>query len=185
MIKRYWSEMFKDFEVAPGRYEVPGFPEPLLSAHFGVANLIGEEPQADFAQLLLCTFRHGALGPVGAEPLERVGEAFWKFQEENYPETVAFLRRLVPLLITREHPHEHLFLWDQDGLTASGIIGYAPSGSFIFNASVRKDLRGQGLTRQLLNGARGRSPAPLFYWTRFPWLTGGAQRVESYQVKLH
>lgn len=190
MIERYWREMFGDFEVRTGKFEIPGFPEPLMSPHFGVRNIIGDtqvEAQLSFS---LCEFKEWdsaevIMGQAERQTLAEATESasFWQLQSTEQAESVAFLQRLLPFLCQRPYRHEHYFVRDEKGLLASVLVGHTPCASFLFNALVRSDARKRGLSKMLHLAIRSQNRGrKVFFWTKHPYLCSDAQRIVGHHV---
>lgn len=165
MIEQYWNEVFGKFKTQTGKFEIPGFPEPLMSAHFGVTNLIGEGSGKKF---YLCEFEalNNGVVNINSEKLGDVGMEFWSYQWKYNSGAFPFIQRLVPFLNELSTPHFHLYLRDEKGICASSIAGEGKSGVFLFNLFIREDKRGQGLARGMTNETRAYfKNKKCFYWT--------------------
>lgn len=165
MIEQYWNEVFGQYKTPSGKFKIPGFPEPLMSAHFGVTNLIGEGEGKKF---YLCEFepKNSAVGKINVESLKEVGIEFWSYQWKYNSTAFPFIQRLVPFLTELKTPHFHLYIRDDKGICASSIAGESKSGVFLFNLFVREDTRGQGLARRMTDESRAYfKNKKCFYWT--------------------
>ena len=187
MIRNYWSEMFGEFETTPGKFEIPGFPEPLMSAHFDHRNQVGEK--CEHSPYQLCYFgplnQKFASSRVRRESLKSAiaRDSYWRFQNDNHPESVEFMKRLLPFLVAREKPHDHFFIEEAGELVASGVVGVTSKIVLAFNGAIRKDSRAQGLAREVMKAIRGHYyQHAFFYWTKHQWFTGGAEQVEAYRI---
>lgn len=166
MIEEYWNEVFGKYKTDTGEFEIPGFPEPLMSAHFGVRNIIGAH--GDGKKLWICEFDAVSSGDISitVEKLKDVGRDFWNYQSEYNSGAFPFIRRLVPFLNQLETPHFHLFLKDEKGICASSIAGESSVGVFLLNLFVREDKRGHGLAKLMTNETRKFfAGKKCFYWT--------------------
>ncbi len=166
MIEEYWNEVFGQYKTQTGKFEIPGFPEPLMSAHFGVTNIIGSKGEG--SSFYLCEFEaiHSGNISLTAENLKDVGSEFWSYQKEYNSKVFPFIQRLVPFLNQLSTPHFHLFIKDENGICASSIVGAGMSGAFLFNLFVREDRRGQGLAKLMTNETRTFfAGKKCFYWT--------------------
>lgn len=159
----YWREMFPEFELRDGEFRIPGFPEPLMSVNFK------RELEGIYIRTLE---RPSFITENLSEALN--DENFWKFHEENYPEGVGFLRKLLPFL-ERNSPrsHRHFKLLVKGEIVASQLVGEAKTMSLLFNAVVLKGERQKGFNNQLLNYVLANLRTPkAFYWTKYEWLRG-------------
>ena len=187
MIETYWNDMFGEFKGENGKFDIPGFPEPLMSAHFGVKNIIGPTDKEIKQSFKLCQFsplKKEVESISGIETLEEAlkGSEFWNFQDTYNKETSGFMKRLLPFLISHSPNHFHLFMKDSEGIHASAIIGVAGEIVFLFNLSVKPGTRKQGRAKNLINQIRGHFPEKsVFYWTVHPWFTNGAE-VMNYHL---
>lgn len=190
MIERYWREMFGDFEVLPGKFEIPGFAEPLMSPHFGVRNIVGDTQAKTQLSFSLCEFEEWGEEEVVLEQVERqtLAEAlacprFWQLQTSEQGDTAPFLKRLLAFLCERPYQHEHYFVSDEKGPMASVLVGHAPCASFLFNALVRSDARRRGLSKRLHFAIRSQNRGrKTFFWTKHPYLCTDAQRIVGHHV---
>jgi ribosomal protein S18 acetylase RimI-like enzyme len=165
MIEQYWNEVFGKYKTLTGKFEIPGFPEPLMSAHYGVTNLIGEGEGKKF---YLCEFEpvNSDVVNISSEKLSDVGLEFWSYQWKYNSSAFPFVQRLVPFLTQLNTPHYHLYMKDEKGICASSIIGVGQSTGFLFNLSVREDKRGQGLAKSMTDETRSFVKGKnCFYWT--------------------
>lgn len=166
MIEQYWNEVFGQYKTHTGKFEIPGFPEPLMSAHFGVINVIGSHGTGK--KFWLCEFDAVNSGEmnISSEKLNDVGIDFWSFQSKCNSSAFPFIQRLIPFLNQLETPHFHLFMKDEKGICASTIAGESKCGVLFFNLFVREDRRGQGLAKLMTNEARSYFAGKrCFYWT--------------------
>lgn len=180
MIEQYWREVFGKYETAPGKFDIPGFPEPLMSKHFGVKNIIDGEVTGH-RKLWLCEFepylkKEEATAKV--QSLSYLNDEFWKFH--NLP----FLERLIPFLQSTGVPHFHFYLEDGNGICTSAIAGEGRSSVFLFNLLVKEDRRGKGYARTILKEIRAFFwNKKCFYWTLHKdFYLGGT--VKPYLVKM-
>lgn len=183
MIEQYWDEVFVKFKTQTGKFEIPCFPEPLMSAHFGVINVLGSH--AGGKRFWLCEFDtiNSRAKHISSEKLQHVGDDFWRFQAECNSSAFPFIQRLVPFLNLLETPHFHLFLKDEKGIYASTIAGEGKCGVFLFNLIVREDRRGQGIAKLMTNEARSYfSGKKCFYWTIHQGFFLGS-KVSEYGLK--
>lgn len=165
MIEQYWNEVFGQFKTQTGKFEIPGFPEPLMSAHFGVTNLIGAGQGKKF---YLCEFEpvNSGVVNISIESLKDVGMEFWSYQWKYNSGAYPFIQRLVPFVNQLEAKHFHIYMKDEKGICASSIAGESKSGVFLFNLFVRDDKRGQGLARKMTDETRAFfKNKKCFYWT--------------------
>lgn len=186
MIETYWNEMFGQFKTTERAFSIPGFPEPLMSAKFGLTNIVGEaeHPKLSFK---LCTFSpvKSSIHQAKIEPLSKTltNKEFWAYQKSHHTEAMPFIQRVLPFLNTLSKDHWHVFIEGENGIRGSAIVGRGESVSFFFNASVRKDERQNGVCRDLLMACRVVAEnRPGFYWTVHPWLTLDADKVENYHI---
>lgn len=166
MIEEYWNEVFGQYKTHSGKFEIPGFPEPLMSAHFGVTNLIGSHGSGQ--NFWLCEFDaiNSSDLKISFEKLNDVGIDFWIFHSNCNLSALPFLQRLIPFLSDLETPHFHLFMKDEKGISVSAIAGESKCGVFVFNLFVRQDKRGQGLAKLMTNQVRSLfADKKCFYWT--------------------
>lgn len=189
MLRQYWSEMFAEFEVSSGKFEIPGFPEKLMSAHYDVKNLLGPTLSQAEKSFRICSYK--ALGmaretddfkEVKVESLKNaiLKEEFWKFQRENQPEVYGFIERLLPFLSSRPLDHLHYSVSLDGKIAASVIAGVAPSAVFLFNALVDRKQRKMGFGRKLLNKIRlDYYKQSCFFWTVHGYLGGDAHKIEE------
>ncbi|WPU63550.1 GNAT family N-acetyltransferase [Peredibacter starrii] len=174
MIEQYWNEVFGDFKNPSGKFEIPGFPEPMLSTHFGIRNIIGPTDKPTKQSFKICMF--GPLHQQEEATFEELGKAiskgiYWRHQVRHNSEVLPFIKRFLPFVLTLETPHYHFFVRDDENILATAIVGVSESGMFLFNLSVDPDYRKMGLAREIIKKARGAFPEkPLFYWTVHPWL---------------
>ncbi len=166
MIEQYWNEVFGHYKNHQGKFEIPGFPEALMSVHFGVKNLIGSHGSGK--NLWLCEF--APVKPkdlsISAQNLKNIEEDFWDYHSFHNPEAFSFIKRLVPFLNQLETPHFHLFMKDERGICASVIAGESSCGVFLFNLFVREDKRGHGLAKFMTDEVRSFfADKKCFYWT--------------------
>jgi hypothetical protein len=189
VIERYWREMFGAWTRDGVSYELPGFPESLMSPRFGTRNRILPLAPGAGADTWLCYFTRGAgvrIAELREEPLDRAvaRDEFWRLQEAVNPAGLPFLRRLAPFLVAHRLPHRHLWLADDGGGTVATLLaGETPSSVFLFNLAVAPAHRGRGTARRLVDGARGRfADRPAFYWTRHPGFFLGADEVYRYSI---
>lgn len=189
MIEKYWSEMFGEFEISPGQFDIPNFPEPLLSVHFGKRNMIAQDFESAALRFHICEFHQEidfkSKMPYGIESLNQAleGKNFWNFQKSQGPETFDFMSRFLPFAAASEREYLHFFIEREGELAASAIVGIAPSGALIFNGLVARKCREQGLAKELFGAVRDYLKCkPLFYWTLHPYLRLGADKVYTYQL---
>lgn len=187
MIEHYWSEMFGEFEKAPGQFEIPGFPEPLMSAHFGERNRIGERHPRAKLSFHLCEFL-----PLKSQrknldfkrellSLAIKKSEFWQFQESQGRETAPFMKRLLVFLASRDQTYFHYFIERGGEIVASAIVGQASESALVFNGLVALNHRAQGYARDLFLAIRqDLSEQKLFFWTKHPYLKLGADRITPY-----
>ena len=140
MIETYWNEVFGSFKDQSGKFHIPGFPEPLMSAHFGVKNIIGETSGEIQQTFKLCVFN------AIEQPEEKrsgfqeslkeaiLSDQFWDYQKQY--NTYEFIRKLLPFLTSLPQPHYHLYLKEDDKIIASALVGVANCSYFLFNLSV-------------------------------------------------
>lgn len=189
MIETYWNEVFGDYKDSEGKFEIPGFPEIMMSAHFGVKNIVGPATGEIKHSFKLCVFGPKASkveSIVSCEPLQQAiaSADLWDFQIKNNNETTSFMQRLLPFLASLPQPHYHFFIKNAEGICASTVVGVAESGCFLFNLSVDSKARHQGLAKKLIDEARGSFPEkPLFYWTVHPWFTYDSVTQEYHIMK--
>lgn len=187
MIETYWNEMFGEFKTGPRSFLIPALPEPLMSPHFGVQNIIGPSHKPPKMSFTLCYFNpvDRLTSKVEVETLSQAikRKEFWNYQEEHHSSCVHFSQKLFPFLIEHQKDHLHLFTLDNKGMRTSVLIGRGETTAFLFNASVRTDLRNLRLGREMLNDSRNYiGSKQSFYWTRYPWLTLGADLTEDYHL---
>lgn len=185
MIETYWNEVFGQFKQDSGKFNIPGLPEPLMSAHFGVQNIIAEPTsQGSFT---LCQFgpaTHPHEPSVKCESLSLAldNSLFWEFQERLNPGALEFIKRLLPFLVTLKTPHYHFFIESEGRICATVIVGESDCGCFLFNLVVDEKMRGAGLGRSMFKAIQTEfSTKSTFYWTRHPWFTLGAK---TFDLKL-
>lgn len=185
MIELYWNEVFGKYKEDNGKFNIPGFPEPMMSKHFGVKNIIGPTTHQVKQTFKLCTFdplkvslteRKSRCEPLNAAIMS---EQFWEFQNNN-----VFIRRLLPFLNTLPQSHYHFFCKDNDKIIASALVGEAECGCFLFNFSVSEDARNRGMARKLLLEIRDSfQEKRIFYWTVHPWFTFDSN-VQEYHLHI-
>lgn len=189
MIERYWSQMFGKYEVSPGKFEIPGFPEPLMSAHFGKRNRVGEKQPEATLSFFLCEF----LSPPPSQTFSRIQfedlaqaiarSEFWEFQESQGPETAPFMKRLLPFLVEHGGVYTHYFLEQEGELVASAIVGQTNESALVFNGLVAQKHRSRGYAREIFLAIRQRlSGLGVFFWTKHPYLKLGADRIYPYEL---
>lgn len=184
MIETYWNEMFGEFKTGERQFSLPGFPEPLMSPHFGVTNII-EDSGSGFK---LCLFRPkcSEISPhVKNEDLESTltNLKFWEFQQTHHQEGHAFMQRLLPFLVKNKKPHRHFFMEQDEQLIVSCLVGEVTSSVFMFNAAVHSKRRNKGLMQIVMNSIQGHFyPKATFYWTKHQWFTNGADEVLDYRL---
>ncbi len=188
MIEAYWREMFGAWSVDGLNFDLPGFPELLMSPRFGTLNQVRPVTSSDSVDRWLCCFSP-LTGPGDPDlkseelPLTNRRDAFWSFHEEANPEGIPFLRRLVPFLVSHNLPHRHLWLEEDGRIIASLLSGETSEAKFLFNCAVAPSERGRGLAHKLLIGARSGHPSrPSFYWTRHYGFFLGADQVYGYFI---
>jgi len=185
MIEEYWNEVFGEFKEIDGKFNIPGFPEPLMSAHFGVRNIIGSVIPNASLSLKLCTFSPKLTEEASVVTIRPLREAisskwFWDFHQ-NYNAGYEFSKRLMPFLVNLSNRHYHLYLKDKEGLIASSVIGVSKTSCFAFNLVVRPDQRGQGKGHFITEQTRSAfSDKGLFYWTTHPWFTLDGEVTDYY-----
>ncbi len=190
MIERYWSEVFGKFEVSPGKFEIPGFPEPLMSVHFGKQNIVGESRDDSVLRFFLCEFDNSEFSPSAhkceSEPLEASlsSQEFWDFQKEEGPESYEFMSRFLPFVLGKSKGNYiHYFIRTNNVLSASVIVGVSTSSALFINGLVAKKERGRAMAKSIFECARADlSPMPVFFWTKHPFLKLGADRVIPYEL---
>ncbi len=187
MIERYWSEMFGEFEKSPGQFEIPGFPEPLMSAHFGERNKVGEVYPSAKLSFYLCEFlplkSHQKNLDFKRELLSLAitRSDFWQFQESQGPETAPFMKRLLVFLASRDQTYFHYFIEREGEIVASAIVGQASESALVFNGLVALNHRAQGYARDLFFAIRqDLSQQEVFFWTKHSYLKLGADRITPY-----
>jgi hypothetical protein len=188
MKEAYWNEVFGQYKVAGREFNVPGFPEALMSPHFGVKNIFGYSYAETKLSLKLCEF-----GPqrikAGIRPTyETLQEAvnskkFWDFQKK-FSDNYEFMKRLLPFLLTLPTPHYHFFIKNRDGIVVSNIVGVADCGLFLFNLTVKPNFRKRGLGKLSHHQIRGTfSDRPAFYWTVHPWFTFDSKVIDYHVIQ--
>lgn len=187
MIESYWNEMFGEFKTGDQSFELPEFPEPLMSPHFGKNNIVGPCMSPAKLCLKLCSFRPSQIDTViiNVEKLEDViGEdEFWQHQKDFHSDSFSFIRRLLPFLVTNQKPHYYFYIRRDGEIMGTAIGGEGESKCLLFNLNVREEFRGNGVARQILTGARNFfSEKEVFYWTIHPGFTLGADYVEDYYL---
>lgn len=189
MIESYWNEMFQEFKVSEKQFVLPGFPEPLMSPHFGVTNQISESPLADHLIFKLCLFEPrlfdiDTMVKVEDLKLTLFNAKFWDFIHRHHHKSYPFMKKLIPFLIKHEKPHRHFYIEKNNHIIASCLVGETGQSLFGFNAAVAQGLRENGLSQILMKSIQGfYFPRPFFYWTKLMWLTNGADRVLYYCIK--
>jgi ribosomal protein S18 acetylase RimI-like enzyme len=184
MIEAYWNEMFGEFKVGDREFSLPEFPEPLMSPHFGVRNIVGpaKNPLSTF---YLCHFPQ-VKGEVSlrVESLDAAinKEEFWGFQKSSDAHKYLFMRRLLPFLVENKKPHFHIYQTSNEEIVSSAVVGITPNRAFLFNLYVHESCRKQGLAKLTLDTARAISGQETFYWTIHPWFTLGAPEVLHYHI---
>lgn len=198
MIEKYWNEMFAKFKTESGKFVIPDFPEPIMSAHFGVKNKIDVNNKSDPFEVVqfnykLCTFDPLDMKDtilqeklnIKMEPLMSAiaKDSFWELQKQSYPDSFDFIKRLLPFLSRHSNEHYHFFMDDHNSnLLVSLIVGVSPSACLIFNGMTVIDSRGKGLMKDLIFQTRTYfSDKSIFYWTKFKWLVFDA-KVQDYQI---
>ncbi|WP_408096600.1 hypothetical protein ACJVC5_16300 [Peredibacter sp. HCB2-198] len=185
MIETYWDEVFGEFKVGNREFDIPGFPEPLMSVHFGVRNVVGPTNKVFTQSFKLCVFPPASFEIRSKQ--ETLNEAihssiFWEYQKQHNSNAVIFIERLLPFLAKLDTPHFHFYLEDQEGIYASAIVGVSKSSCFLFNLSVSERKRNQGVAKTILESIRGTFfDRPAFYWTVHPWFTFDA-KTEDYHI---
>lgn len=188
--------MYWDFEVSPGCFRLPGFPEPLLSANFSYRegehyNVVGTLPHENFEimnQFHLCLQRPSrdmTSARLRSEPLMDAIKRtrFWSFTEEHHPQGGDFLRRLFPFLCEVSSSHTHFFYEGPSGIVASAIQGSAGRTHLLLNALVDSRLRNTGLLTSLNRDIRTKQDeGEYFYWTKHPWLKTDVTSKDIYQI---
>jgi ribosomal protein S18 acetylase RimI-like enzyme len=181
MIEAYWNEVFGEYKTQTGKFEIPGMPEPLMSAHFGVSNVIGATYKLASQSFTLCVFppkKHQLKSFIQKQSLYLAIESqnFWVTQQQLNPQAVGFIQKLLPFLAGLSTPHYHFFLESHGEILATAIVGEAECGCFLFNLVVNEKYRKQGLGLQMLRVIQNEfSTKPTFYWTKHAWFTLDAE----------
>lgn len=187
MIEAYWNEMYGEFKTGERNFDLPGFPEPLMSPHFGTRNIVGDYSGNKEQSFKLCSFkpRTGPQFGIQAERLENLIDngSFWDHQKLIHAHSYPFMKRLLPFVIEHQKPH-YYFSIEEDGIVkASALAGEGESKCLLFNLVVREQFRGEGLARRILQGAQNfLSQKETFYWTILPSFTLGADEVNDYHI---
>lgn len=180
MIETYWNEVFGKYKTQTGKFEIPGMPEPLMSAHFGVNNILGEVPDTALPSFTLCVFepqKHNLQSQIQKEKLKDaiLSKEFWETQQQLNSQALGFIQKLLPFLSSLKTPHYHFFLKSEGKIVATTIVGEASCGCFLFNLVVDEKYRKQGLGREMLRVIQHEfSHKMTFYWTKHPWFTANA-----------
>lgn len=189
MIEQYWEEMFGDFKVGKRQYAVPGFDEPLISADFANRNIVGARGVLDhILNFKLCLFQAKGIQQETTVKIEALGEAikneaFWDLQRTHNESNYSFMQRFLSFLAGRPHEYFHFYIEQQGRVIASMVGGNAVSGMLFFNASVAREYRKQGLSRELIRGGQSLFyNKPSFFWTSHSWFTLAADEVLNYFI---
>lgn len=187
MIETYWNEMFGEFKIGERSFHLPGFPESLMSPHFGTRNIIGHFDGPKAQSFKLCGFKPRTTPEtiIRIEELETIieNERFWQHQEIVHRESYPFMRRLLPFLVKHQKPHFYFSIEEEGIIKASAIGGEGTSKCLLFNLVVREEFRREGLARKILLGAQNFfSKKETFYWTIHPTFTLGADEVNDYHI---
>lgn len=188
MIETYWNEVFGSFKDENGKFTIPCLPEPLMSAHFGVQNIVGATEKTPFLSFKLCVFPPESGGfdsSIETEPLIQAIQdpAFWEAQQKLNPHAYEFIQRLLPFLATLPTEHVHFFLKVNGEIKASAIAGSSKCGSFLFNLAVDESLRQQGWGKKFFQRQRRYFfDRPTFFWTKHPWFILNSQSVDYHLV---
>lgn len=186
MIEQYWNDMFGEFKTGERQFSIPGFPEPLMSADFENRNILGTRPMENCTSFLLCGFSPASFNVnIRVMPLEEAikDSAFWSYQRAFVSETVGFMERLLPFLVSLKRPHYFFSVVEDDEVIATAFGGEGNTNCFLFNLKVRDGFENQGYARHLLKGARSHfSGKETFYWTVHPTFTLGASYIEGYHL---
>jgi hypothetical protein len=200
VIWQYWAEMFADKMIIEGNgvlcFQFPEFPEPLMSANFVLDerayksslphfNVLSEEQESgDFFYHVLTKRNFSPCAGFKIEPLKEAIKRsdFWNFQQVCYPDSVSFMKRLLPFLSDRNH-HHHAYIEENNQLLASMIVGESTQSNLLLNASVAPSERGKGHVKNLTNSVIAHFPQEKsFFWTKHPWLKLDAAMSLNYRV---
>ena len=189
MIEKYWNEMYPEFKTGERCFSLPGFPELLMSPDFERTNIIGPTKKNVMSSYLLCYFhnlRNERSSNVKIEALESIthSKKFWDFQKHNNSETFSFIQKALPFFLENNKKHVHISIEVEGAIVASSIMGISESCGFLFNTSVIPNFRKRGFSLDILHSAQAYIKLPVFYWTKYPWLTQGADEVRQYSLCL-
>lgn len=188
MIDKYWKEMFKEYQIDNNHFVVDEFPEPLISAHFGVKNIIGESVETFKFHYMLCCFnplKERVETEANFESLEEAiqNEKFWNFHLNEKNESLDFMRRFLSFLVKNKKNHWHVYIEKEGEILGSVVIGVTSQYVLGFNALVKESQRKKGIVSELSKASRSLFPEHnFFYWTKHSWFKNNCDQALDYYI---
>ena len=176
IIERYWQRVFFDYQVAPRKFVIPEFPDPMISADFEKQNLIEDKARHKSFRLGVSQTRldHPGIEYKNISLASAAKSDYYNsLMLEGFPHDYVYLKKLTAFLLTTRSHYFNLTLGDAPPY-AMVNLAISEDIALIFNGVVTRSKHKQGLAGRLVDIARYEAhlhgAKEIFFWTRYDGL---------------
>ncbi len=196
----FWERAYASYATGAHSYYVENLPDPIISAHFGVTNIIQgldqaiEVPETKHLRnnFFLGSFRVREIdfdfreGKTVSLLSARQENFFWDLMEDGFKETVSFLKSLMEFLPSLSADFYVSYLMEKDKPFAAAVIGIAGDHALLLSTVIKSSHRDQKKSRSLEalihSVLRAKHVEHCVFWTKSEKLLNYADHVDRYLI---